>query len=77
MFKNDEEEPGENNNNKYIMFSKDDKNENIELANIENQNEQQNDKNTNESNEIFSSSPYKNNLDEKEKDKINKKKRIK
>ena len=68
MFDNEEEEPFENNNNKYIMFSKDEKEIKQETTNCENEikNEQQNEIISDELNEMIPSFPYNSNIDEKE-----------
>ena len=68
MFNNDDEEPFENNNDKYIMFSKDEKDIKIENCNFDNEikNEFQNKINTEENNEMIPSFPYKPNIEEKE-----------
>ena len=68
MFNNDDEEPFENNNDKYIMFSKDEKDIKIENSSFDNEikNEFQNEINTEENNEMIPSFPYKPNIEEKE-----------
>ena len=64
MFNNEEDEPLENNNNKYIMFSNEEKDIKIETTSCENEikNEPQNDIDKDELNEIIPSFPYKLNL---------------
>ena len=68
MFNNEEEELFENNNNKYIMFSKDEKDIKIETTSCENEikNEPQKEMNTGEINDIIPSLPYKSNIKEDE-----------
>ena len=68
MFDNEEEEPFENNNNKYIMFSKDEKDIKLETTSCDNEmkNEHQNKIISDEFNEMIPSLPFKSNIDEKE-----------